>query len=141
MVHPGDALKARTDEGGRQDHPFAQATHLELVRGEKRHFTWRRRRPKQQSKSGDQKILRIQDSGHAHNLAISQARQTSGYRNRPRIFLTKGNSYGFKTADMLTISLYHKLGKLPVPEIAHEYFQRRIWGYWPAQIEQCVHFD
>src|SRR5271168_5345863 len=89
MVHPGDALEARTDEGGRQDHPFAQATHLELVRGEKRHLTWRRRRPKQQSKSGDQKILRIQDSGHAQNLAISQARQTSGSRNRPRIFLTK----------------------------------------------------
>src|ERR1700688_3526444 len=92
MVHTVDALKARTDEGGRQDHPFAQATHLELVRGEKRHLTWRRRRPKQQSKSGDQKILRIQDSGHAQNLAISQARQTSVSRNRPRIFLTKGKS-------------------------------------------------
>jgi transposase len=31
-------------------------------------------------------------------------------------------SYGFKTSDMLKISLYHKLGKLPVPELAHEYF-------------------
>jgi hypothetical protein len=63
MVHPGDALKAGTDEDGRQDHSFAQATDLELIRGEKRHLSWRRRRPKQQSKSGDQKILRIQDSG------------------------------------------------------------------------------
>ena len=31
-------------------------------------------------------------------------------------------SCGFKTADMLKTSLYHRLGKLPVPNIAHEYF-------------------
>jgi hypothetical protein len=32
------------------------------------------------------------------------------------------SSYGFTTPDMLKLSLYHKLGKLPVPELAHEYF-------------------
>jgi len=31
-------------------------------------------------------------------------------------------SYGFKTAEMLKIALYHKLGGLPIPDIAHRYF-------------------
>ena len=43
-----------------------------------------------------------------------------GQNNKAKVVIRK--SYGFKTADMLKISLYHKLGKLPVPEIAHEYF-------------------
>src|SRR5712691_325603 len=59
VVHPGDAIKARTHEEGRQDNPCPQATHLELVRGKKRDLSRRRRRSKQQSQSGDQKILRI----------------------------------------------------------------------------------
>ncbi len=45
MVHPGDALKAGTNEKGRQDHPSPQATYLELVRGETRDLSWRCRRP------------------------------------------------------------------------------------------------
>ena len=29
-------------------------------------------------------------------------------------------SYGFKTAVMLKITLYHKLGRLPIPTLTHE---------------------
>ena len=43
-----------------------------------------------------------------------------GQNNKAKVAIRK--SYGFKTADMLKISLYHKLGKLPVPKLAHEYF-------------------
>jgi hypothetical protein len=43
-----------------------------------------------------------------------------GQNNKAKVVIRK--SYGFKTSDMLKISLYHKLGKLPVPELAHEYF-------------------
>jgi transposase len=44
----------------------------------------------------------------------------AGQNNKAKVVIRK--SYGFKTSDMLKISLYHKLGKLPVPELAHEYF-------------------
>ncbi|MBI3656167.1 MAG: transposase [Acidobacteria bacterium] len=40
--------------------------------------------------------------------------------NKAKVVIRK--SYGFKTAEMLKIALYHKLGRLPVPEIAHRYF-------------------
>jgi transposase len=43
-----------------------------------------------------------------------------GQNNKAKVVIRK--SYGFKTSDMLKIALYHKLGKLPVPELAHEYF-------------------
>ena len=43
-----------------------------------------------------------------------------GQNNKAKVVIRK--SYGFKTAEILKISLYHKLGKLPVPEIAHKYF-------------------
>jgi transposase len=43
-----------------------------------------------------------------------------GQNNKAKVVIRK--SYGFKTADVLKISLYHKLGKLPIPELAHEYF-------------------
>jgi transposase len=43
-----------------------------------------------------------------------------GQNNKAKVVIRK--SYGFKTSEMLKISLYHKLGKLPVPELAHEYF-------------------
>jgi transposase len=42
-----------------------------------------------------------------------------GQNNKAKVVIRK--SYGFKTSEMLKISLYHKLGKLPVPELAHEY--------------------
>jgi transposase len=43
-----------------------------------------------------------------------------GQNNKAKVVIRK--SYGFKTADMLKISLYHKVGKLPIPAFAHEYF-------------------
>ena len=43
-----------------------------------------------------------------------------GQNNKAKVVLRK--SYGFKTSQMLKMSLYHKRGKLLVPELAHEYF-------------------
>jgi transposase len=43
-----------------------------------------------------------------------------GQNNKAKVVIRK--SYGFRTAEVLQISLYHKLGKLPVPELAHKYF-------------------
>lgn len=43
-----------------------------------------------------------------------------GQNNEAKVVIRK--SYGFKTAGVLQISLYHKLGKLPVPKRANEYF-------------------
>lgn len=43
-----------------------------------------------------------------------------GQNNKAKVVIRK--SYGFKTAEMLQIALYHKLGGLPVPEMAHKYF-------------------
>jgi len=43
-----------------------------------------------------------------------------GQNNKAKVVIRK--SYGFKTAKMLEIALYHKLGQLPVPDLAHRYF-------------------
>lgn len=43
-----------------------------------------------------------------------------GQNNKSKVVIRK--SYGFKTAEMLKIMLYHKVGRLPVPDIAHRYF-------------------
>lgn len=43
-----------------------------------------------------------------------------GLNNKAKVVTKK--SYGFKTPEMLKMSLYHKLGRLPVPDIAHRYF-------------------
>jgi transposase len=43
-----------------------------------------------------------------------------GQNNKAKVVIRK--SFGFRTAEVLQISLYHKLGKLPIPELAHEYF-------------------
>jgi transposase len=43
-----------------------------------------------------------------------------GQNNKAKVVIRK--SYGFRTAEMLKVSLYHKLGMLPVPKLAHEYF-------------------
>ena len=43
-----------------------------------------------------------------------------GQNNKAKVVIRK--SYGFRKAEVLKISLYHKLGKLPVPELAHQYF-------------------
>jgi transposase len=43
-----------------------------------------------------------------------------GQNNKAKVVIRK--SYGFRTVEVLQICLYHKLGKLPVPELAHKYF-------------------
>ena len=43
-----------------------------------------------------------------------------GQNNKAKVVIRK--SYGFKTSEMLKITLYHKLGNLPVHELAHKYF-------------------
>ncbi len=43
-----------------------------------------------------------------------------GQNNKAKVVIRK--SYGFRTPEVLKISLYHKLGKLPVSELAHQYF-------------------
>jgi transposase len=43
-----------------------------------------------------------------------------GLNNKSKVVIRK--SYGFKTADMLKMMLYHKVGGLPVPQLAHKYF-------------------
>lgn len=43
-----------------------------------------------------------------------------GQNNKAKVVIRK--SYGFKTAEILKMTLYHKLGKLPIPNIAHRYF-------------------
>jgi transposase len=43
-----------------------------------------------------------------------------GQNNKAKVVIRK--SYGFKTAEMLKTALYHKLGRLPVPDLAHRYF-------------------
>ena len=43
-----------------------------------------------------------------------------GLNNKVKVVTRK--SYGFKTAEVLKMSLYHKLGQLPVPILAHKYF-------------------
>ena len=43
-----------------------------------------------------------------------------GQNNKAKVVIRK--SYGFKTAEILKITLYHKLGKLPVHDLAHRYF-------------------
>ena len=43
-----------------------------------------------------------------------------GQNNKAKVVTRK--AYGFKTPEILKISLYHKLGKLPIPKIAHKYF-------------------
>ena len=43
-----------------------------------------------------------------------------GQNNKAKVVIRK--SYGFRKAEMLKIMLYHKVGRLPVHEIAHKYF-------------------
>ena len=49
-----------------------------------------------------------------------------GQNNKAKVVIRK--SYGFKTAEMLKISLYHKLGKLPVPEARPRIFLTKAYN-------------
>ena len=43
-----------------------------------------------------------------------------GQNKKAKVVIRK--SYGFKTTEILKIPLYHKLGKRPIPKLAHKYF-------------------
>jgi transposase len=43
-----------------------------------------------------------------------------GLNNNAKV--TMRRSYGFRTFRILELALYHSLGKLPEPELAHEFF-------------------
>ena len=43
-----------------------------------------------------------------------------GLNNKAKV--TRRRSYGFRTFPVLELALYHSLGKLPEPELTHEFF-------------------
>ncbi|HKM61128.1 MAG TPA: ISL3 family transposase, partial [Acidisphaera sp.] len=43
-----------------------------------------------------------------------------GLNNKAKLTMRK--SYGFRTFHVTEIALYHALGKLPEPDIAHKFF-------------------
>ena len=43
-----------------------------------------------------------------------------GLNNKAKV--TMRRSYGFRTFRVLELALYHTLGKLPEPELTHEFF-------------------
>jgi hypothetical protein len=43
-----------------------------------------------------------------------------GLNNKGKVTIRK--SYGFRTFPVLELALYHSLGKLPEPELTHEFF-------------------
>lgn len=43
-----------------------------------------------------------------------------GLNNKAKVTMRK--SYGFRTFRITELALYHSLGKLPEPELTHEFF-------------------
>jgi transposase len=43
-----------------------------------------------------------------------------GLNNKAKVIMRK--SYGFRTYHVLELVLYHSLGKLPEPELTHDFF-------------------
>ena len=43
-----------------------------------------------------------------------------GLNNKAKLTMRK--SYGFRTYRVLELALYHSLGKLPEPEVTHDFF-------------------
>jgi transposase len=43
-----------------------------------------------------------------------------GLNNKAKVTMRK--AYGYKTYEMLELSLYHALGKLPEPQLNHRFF-------------------
>jgi len=50
-----------------------------------------------------------------------------GLNNKAKVTMRK--SYGFRTYRVLELALYHSLGKLPEPELTHEFFLTRHMEY------------
>ena len=70
------------------------------------------------------RFLETYDRHREGILAYFDERQTSGpvegLNNKAKV--TMRRSYGFRTFRVLELALYHALGKLPEPEITHEFF-------------------
>ena len=52
--------------------------------------------------------------------AIHFLTDAKGLNNKAKVTMRK--SYGFRTFRILELALYHSLGKLPEPELTHEFF-------------------
>ena len=51
-----------------------------------------------------------------------------GLNNKAKVTMRK--SYGFRTFKILELALYHSLGKLPEPQLAHRFFRRtKVYGH------------
>ena len=58
---------------------------------------------------------------HLELLPRSKAHfQQEGLNNKAKFTMRK--SYGFRTYRVLELALYHSLGKLPEPELTHDFF-------------------
>src|SRR5262249_42582741 len=55
----------------------------------------------------------------AENCALT-VRLSFGDKSKAKLTMRK--SYGFRTFRILELALYHSLGKLPEPELTHEFF-------------------
>lgn len=55
---------------------------------------------------------------HAQKLISSGV--VEGLNNKAKVTMRK--SYGFRTCRVLELALYHSLGKLPEPELTHDFF-------------------
>jgi hypothetical protein len=63
-----------------------------------------------------------------------------GLNNKAKV--TMRRSYGFRTFRILELALYHSLGKLPEPELAHEFFERfKIMGKGCARAQSRIFCD
>ena len=49
-----------------------------------------------------------------------------GLNNKAKLTMRK--SYGFRTFHVTEIALYHALGRLPEPDLAHRFCSRGKWG-------------
>ena len=67
---------------------------------------------------GDSVDLRSFDADKAKKQFSSGV--IEGLNNKATV--TVGRSYGFRTFRILELALYHSLGKLPEPELTHEFF-------------------
>src|SRR5215469_16173720 len=72
------------------------------------------------------KIARSLRRHHALILNYFKAKKefssgvVEGLNNKAKVTMRK--SYGFRTFRILELALYHSLGKLPEPELTHEFF-------------------
>ena len=51
---------------------------------------------------------------------VASSGVVEGLNNKAKV--TMRRSYGFRTFRVLELALYHTLGKLPKPELTHEFF-------------------